>query len=146
MYEACILCMYAWNLHCMYICCAICCDLVLAHVLYISTERNSLSFISLLSICNLFCNVRANMLSGPPGPTSHAKIYHVLYIHVCTCVICFTLRTGPNSTSQEVDPGQRREIIMQLSASTMASSTLNCWLLEDWTDRPSHYLMSGFLI
>ena len=47
-------------------------------------------------------------------------------------------RNGANSTSQEVDLGQRRGPVMQLVVSTMASSSLNYWWLGERTDGDSH--------
>ena len=66
----------------------------------------------------------------------HFNVVHV-HVYMYNVYISFS-RTGPNSTSQEVDLGQRRGQTMQLSASTMASSTLNCWLLGDGSERASH--------
>ena len=75
-------------------------------------------------------------------------------VQVCMCMycvhnvplLCISHRTGGNSTSQEMDLGQRRGTGMQLVVSIMASNSLNYWFLGEGTDRTSQWQISGFLI
>ena len=57
-------------------------------------------------------------------------IIYILYMYMYF-VAMFYCSTGSNSPSQEVDLVQKRGAAMQLVASTMVSSSLNCWLLEE---------------
>ena len=67
----------------------------------------------------------------------------MVIIHQCPCnstvtnVKSFSSRPGVISVSQKVNLGQRRDISMQHVVSTMVSSTLNYWLLEEGTQRIS---------
>ena len=54
------------------------------------------------------------------------------------CRYSLSSRPGVISVSQKVDLGQRGGLTMQHVVSTIASGTLNYWLLEDGTDRTNH--------
>ena len=93
---------------------------------------------------------RAVVFGGTNKETDRINTVYIIdlitmvIIHQCPCnstvtnVKSFSSRPGVISVSQKVNLGQRRGLSMQDVVSTMVSSTLNYWLLEDRTQRENH--------